>query len=379
MALLLDRAKLEDVEELLKLYFSAYGSDYPLAIGSDREIMKKAITSPDDCVWFVTRDTAREAVVGSCVFEIERLSKIGRVEALVVNPEYRTRNLARVMVCEGAKELFSGRHDVNSMYATTRTLSIGPQLVFLRNGFMPLGIFPNSHKIKSYETLTLLARFKPGALERRAIVEQVPEKLVPIMKVMSDHLKIPAGAKAIPSRIVAQKDDLPFEFIFAPEYVRRKWYETFKDPYDRFYPFHVPNMLISAQDGTVELYAFFNAKDRYCTLISTNVPMSELEGRMGRFFEQLKDHGISYVETIIGLKYTQAIDSLISMQFLPSAIYPGMEESDGKLHDVVVLSRTMEPLNFTGMAIDESFKPYIDQYVELWKQMLLETIKVFNG
>jgi hypothetical protein len=53
-----------------------------------------------------------------------------------------------------------------------------------------------------------------------------------------------------------------------------------------------------------------------------------------------------------------------------------MREINNELNDYVVLSRTMEPLNFRGMAIVAPFKPYIDQYVEAWKKINLDTIEV---
>jgi GNAT superfamily N-acetyltransferase len=378
MALELDRARVDDIDELLQLYFAVYGPHYPLPVGSDRAASHRAISSQEEYLWLVTRDTARSTIVGSCVFEMEKISKIGKVSGLVVHPEYRTRNIARQMVNDGVAKLFSSAFDINSIYATTRTVSVAPQLAFLRNSFLPLGIFPNAHKIERYETLTLLARYKPGVFDRRSRVEEIPEKISPITTVMKEELKLPFDARRVPQRMVGRGGDIAFEFIFAAEYVRRKWLATFEDPYDRFYPFHTPNLLISSVDGSIELYAYFNSKDHYCTLISANTPMKELEGRMGRVFEQLKEFGVSYVETLIGLRYTESIQSLLSMQFLPSAIYPAMEERDGKLHDFILLSRTMEPLNFSGMAIDSAFKPYVDQYVELWKQMLLETIEVFH-
>jgi hypothetical protein len=55
-----------------------------------------------------------------------------------------------------------------------------------------------------------------------------------------------------------------------------------------------------------------------------------------------------------------------------------MMSRDGVPMDFVVMSRTVEPLNFRGITIDSSFKPYMDQYVELWKKMHLDTLEVFN-
>ena len=50
----------------------------------------------------------------------------------------------------------------------------------------------------------------------------------------------------------------------------------------------------------------------------------------------------------------------------------------GEFRDLVLMSRSMEPLNFRGMQIEKSFKPYIDQYIDLWKQMHLDVLGVFD-
>jgi hypothetical protein len=49
------------------------------------------------------------------------------------------------------------------------------------------------------------------------------------------------------------------------------------------------------------------------------------------------------------------------------------------MQDFVLLSRTAEPLNFRGMAIDRRFKPYIDQYVRQWSQTYFEAMEVIGG
>ena len=66
------------------------------------------------------------------------------------------------------------------------------------------------------------------------------------------------------------------------------------------------------------------------------------------------------------------------LQFLPSALYPAMREYDGKTYDHVIMTHSIEPLDFRGMAIEKAFKPYVDQYVALWKQMHLDSLEVFN-
>jgi hypothetical protein len=94
--------------------------------------------------------------------------------------------------------------------------------------------------------------------------------------------------------------------------------------------------------------------------------------------ETLRSLGISYVEVLIGADRFESLEVLLRAQFLPSALYLAMREVDGLMYDYVVMTRTMEPLDFRGMAIELAFKPYVDQYVALWKKMHLDALEVFN-
>jgi hypothetical protein len=281
----------------------------------------------------------------------------------------------------GTKYLLSEQSNVNSIYTTTRTNSIGPQLVFLRNEYLPLGIFPNAHKLREYETLTLFARHRPDALQRRVSLEAVPAEVSGLIGVLRDRCGIDTRCDFMPSPsgLDTRAPNLDFELIHAPEFVKRRFNAVTNDDYDRFYPFHQPNLLMISTNGEVEIYAFFSPQDHYCAIVSLNVPIYELAGRMGGLLDQLKEAGVSYIELLLGLQHGKSIDAASEAGFIPSAIYPAMRENaDGKMEDFVVLSRTLEPLNFRGMSIAKEFKPYVDQYVNLWKKRALESLRIIQ-
>src|SRR5690606_30459317 len=98
-------------------------------------------------------------------------------------------------------------------------------------------IFPNCRKIKTYETLTLMGRFAPGILERRAPVSRIPRILGPIHSITSKLV----GELTVPV-VEDQADDQTstvdgaqeyawgaFEFIEAPTFVERRFADRFKD------------------------------------------------------------------------------------------------------------------------------------------------------
>jgi hypothetical protein len=375
----LRRAVEQDIPDLLTLYFKLYGANYPLAIGTDRAVMTR-ILSDNNNLWVVAVSRDKKILCGSAVFEVDTTYRIGRAEGLVVHPEFQQLGLASTMLHHGSKFLLEDSNLVNSIYTTTRTLSVSPQLVFLNNGYIPLGIFPNAHRLAVYETLSLMAKFHSDVLTKRKVATEVPEALGPIIKTVDKFIRSTHPSPKLLKLVKPQPcgEHLEFELIHAPEYVQRKFFATFTDPYDRFYPFHKPNFLMSAKNGEVDIYGYLSKTDGYCTIVVTTKPVHSMAGRLRPLMQQLRDFGVSYLEILMQTDNILSLETLLDANFLPSAIYPAMMEVDNQFVDLVLMSRTMEPLNFRGMNIEKSFKPYIDQYISLWKAMHLEVLGVFN-
>lgn len=374
-------ATLGDVPEILNLYRLVYGKKYPIKYGTDADLLKRAITGEGHMV-LVTRELEKNVLTGALIVEIDTCNKIGKLVGLVVHPDYQKNKIGNELVVF-ASEFFLEKDDrLNSLYATTRTVTVGPQRVFIRNQYLPLGIFPNAHRLHKYETVTLFAKYRKGLLEQRMPCKEVSASLAPLYNIVKElvpNMDVPE-VQAERSAVNMEGDEnWEFEIIRAPNYVYRKFLERFPDPKERFFPFHSPNMLIADKKGRIEIFAYFSKRDGYCALIKATRPVSELNGGLTSLYMQLDDIGVSYLEVLVNVKRTPFIETLLAGQFVPSAIYPAMREMDGKFDDYVILSRTMEPLNFRGMAVISQFKPFIDQYVEAWKQVNLDTIEVIYG
>ena len=375
-------ADIDDVDEIINLYRAVYGKRYPISYGTDPDLLKKSIINNETHKCLVMRDVMNRVIGGALIVEIDSFNKIGKLVGLVVHPIYQRHKIGNSLI-EFASDLFLKKDiRVNSLYATTRTITVGPQMIFIKNNYLPLGIFPNAHRLQQYETVTLFAKFREGILEKRKHDVSTSSRVIPlyeILKKLVPKIDIPKPAILTLNNNQDNDEDWDFEIIRAPNYVLRKFNERFPDPNDRFFPFHSPNMIIADKKGRIEIFAYFSKRDGYCTLIKSTVPISELNGRLVSLYMQLDDIGVSYIEVLVNVKNTPIIDTLLSGQFLPSAIYPAMREVNNNYEDYVVMSRTMEPLNFRGMAIVAPFKPFIDGYVDAWKQVNLETIEVIYG
>ncbi|MFC6982119.1 GNAT family N-acetyltransferase [Streptomyces cirratus] len=130
---LITPATREDIAELRQLYYAVYGPHYPVALGTDPAEMARLITDPHS-LWLVGRCPDTRALTASAVIRGDAGSRIGRLEGIAVHPGHRSGGLAAALtgaLCAGM--LDTGRLD--SVYATVRTVSAGPQRVVARNGF----------------------------------------------------------------------------------------------------------------------------------------------------------------------------------------------------------------------------------------------------
>ncbi len=378
----IERAATSDVDEIINLYRAVYGRKYPISYGTDPDLLSRSIENHDTHMVLVARDLTQKVITGALITEIDKENKIGKLVGLVVHPNFQKNKIGNHLVVYVGEHFLEKENELNSLYATTRTNTVGPQRVFIKNHYLPLGIFPNAHRLSQYETVTLFAKFRKDLLEKRVPTKEVSQSLIPMYNILQNivpDLSIPKGVPLSPTETAPNNEAWDFEIIRAPNYVYRKFLETFPDPKDRFFPFHTPNMLIADKKGRIEIFAYFSKRDGYCTLIKATRPISELSGSLTSLYMQLDDIGVSYIEVLINVKLRQFIEPLLAGQFVPSALYPAMREVDGKFEDYIVLSRTMEPLNFRGMAVISQFKPFIDQYVDTWKQVNLDTIEVIYG
>jgi len=376
---------LDDVDGLLALYRRVYGRSYALPLGTDPEVMAHEIASPLTS-WLVAREPGSGRIVGSILGTLDPAEGLGKLQGLVIHPDARGSGLAHQAVKQLSDLMLTGDQPADSVYGTARTNSTAPQRTCLQSGFHPLGIFPNLRKAERHETMVLLARYREGVLDRRLPVPKVPAALGGLVRALNGALGRPdlplpeivdeplhAGASSS-----STKTGLDVELIDAPQFVLRRMAEEVPDPEERFYPFHTPNVMLSAADGAYEVFAQLNPSDGYCTLIGATPGLAALGDDLGPLIDRLAEYGASYIETLLPMDRYDDLRLLLAHGFLPAAAYPAMRRQGDGFRDHVVMARTMQPLDFRGLAIDAAFQPFTEQYIELWKQQYLDTHGVFQ-
>ncbi|MFI9809182.1 GNAT family N-acetyltransferase [Streptomyces sp. NPDC052301] len=371
MNIVLSPAVVQDIALLRQLYFDVYGHGYPVPLGSDPAVMRRLIT--DGTAHWLTARTPAGALVGSAVVQTDPGSRIGKLLGLAVHPGHRGGGLASRLTGAVCDEAFAtGRLD--SVYATVRVVTEGPQHVVVRNGFRPLGLLPNAVEVEGCETLALFARYADGVLARRAAVPHVPERLAALLSAARVGVGIDyADSTRVPARPAprATPGAEPIELISAPAFVRRRFLEHFPDAGDRFFPLHTPNALLVAADGGFEAYAELDRVAGSCALVAVHPRPAAVSGALETLMTTVTRAGADYAETLLPLADTEALDVFLASGFVPSAVYPAMRRIGDRLHDYVVLSRTSRQIDFRTTAVSPLLQPYLGAYLSAWTSTYL--------
>ncbi|MFD9369403.1 GNAT family N-acetyltransferase [Streptomyces sp. NPDC060020] len=364
-----------DIAELRQLYYAVYGPHYPVALGTDPAEMARLIEDPFS-LWLVGRCADTGALTASAAIHGEPGSRIGRLEGIAVHPEHRSAGLAATLteaLCAGM--LDTGRLD--SVYATVRTVSSGPQRVVARNGFRPLGILPNAVDLRSRESLALYARHSAGVLDRRIPVTEVPAPLLPLLRTAEAALGIrypgvraDAGPLPEPAPHGAAER---LEMIEAPAFVRRRFRERFPCAQGWFYPLHTPNVLLTPEDGRFEVYAYLNRAGGYASLLTAHPDPAAAAAYLEPVTRALARAGAGYVEALVPLAHREALSAFLAQGFVAGALYPAMRADGDGFHDYAVLSRSSERIDFRGVAVEPPLQPYLDCYTSAWASTHLPT------
>ncbi|MEU6084679.1 GNAT family N-acetyltransferase [Streptomyces sp. NPDC047108] len=383
MTVTITPAVLQDVADLRQLYFEVYGHGYPVPLGSDPAEMRRLIADPHTH-WLVARRTGEDELAGSVVVQTDPGSRIGKLLGLAVHPGHRQGGLAGRLtgaVCDDA--LATGT--VDSIYATVRVVTEGPQHVVVRHGFRPLGLMPNAVEVAGCESLALFARYADGVLDRRETVPCVPEPISPLLTAAEDASGIGFGAvRPIDTRGTglfsgpAVPATTAMEIITARSFVRRRFLELFPDPAGRFFPLHSPNAVLTPEDGTFEVYADLDPAARSCSLIAVHPYPAAMAHALEPLMAAVTRTGADYVETLLPLSDTAGLSAFLAAGFVPSALYPAMRRIGDRFHDYVVLSRTNRQIDFRTAAVSALVQPYLTAYLRAWTATYLPLHEVVS-
>lgn len=373
MTVTISPATLQDIAQLRQLYFDVYGHGYPVALGSDPAEMRRLITDPHTH-WLTARRAGTGQPVGSVVVQTDHGSRVGKLVGLAVHPEHRQGGLAGRLTTAVCADAFA-TGTLDSVYATVRTVTRGPQQVFARSGFRPLGLMPNAVEVAGRESLALFARYADGVLDRREAVASAPAALAPLLGAAEQSTGVGYGGVRLVDCAPAAGQVAPvtaaMEVVTAPGFVHRRFLELFPDPAERFFPLHTPNTVLTPPDGAFEAYADIDPVAASCSLVAMHPSPSAVAHSLEPLMAAVTRAGADYVETLLPLSDRTGLSAFLASGFIPSAVYPAMRRIGDRFHDHVVLSRTNRQIDFRTTAVSGLLQPYLSAYLTAWTSTYL--------
>ncbi len=366
----LREAKVDDIANIINLYYSAYEGLYPDKRFTQYPLLLKTIKSEDSYVFVATKN---DGLVSSILFQYDETNLLSKAGAAVVCPESRGQNLTQLLLKYGIQFLNENTNGIEVLYITTRTVHRAAQVLTEKLGFKKLGIFPNVHKTTEYETHALAAYFSEKAFENRYTdFEQHPR-----VKPFYDIVKKECNLKSIPyAKDWNEKSydgKVPkLEIIEAPEFVNyRKKTLTENSEIDLgFFPFHKPTHLITSPDQKIEVFAYISDVDKYCVITGVKIDREvSFNSLFLKISNLLRDRGVRYIEMIIRANRLNIVDKIINSKFIPCGYFPAFQLSEGKRYDYVVFSRSFEVFDFNNIELTGVNQTFLQEYVKMWEEI----------
>mgnify|MGYP001157863180 CR=1 FL=1 len=360
-----------DARRIQTLYAEIYGADYSVPLVTDRESLVKLI-SGDNSYWLVADHNGR--IVGSLAFEIDRACRAAKLFGAVVSREYRELELAHTMIKIILDDIIRDKDEVDVVYATARTASKAPQKITSDLGFVKLGIFPNTHKVRDSETHCLVALFGRNAMEKRKSIPKIIPEVKPFFDLVAEQMPLGAcwtedvtGTYSDPQTKIPLMD---FEVITAPSFVKHSYGKcraggVFEHVLS---PFQQPNMMLITPDMKNTVYIYYNKQDRYSVILGGAAEEKNAAVLLESTAHKLKELGLSYVEILVDAYEPRLQREAVDARFIPSAYFPCIKFNAGERMDGIVFSKTFEILDFRNVDILPVFKDFLRAYLALWQE-----------
>ncbi len=363
----------DDVDAIIDLYIKVYRGKYTLPEVADPETIKK---KTDDPTYFWTLARLDGRVVGSVIFAIDPVNKIGKSYAAAVLGEMRGQDVMRTMVKHSLIMLTKKTRTCDVIYATTRTVSFAPQVVLEHLGFLPMGIFPNVRKVESFETHGLEIYFRKGSEEFRRPQPKLINEVHDFYKIVQEQFDFEEAEIIEIEGEDPRKMGKKIEFDLKDDIAEvREKYDVYqaKDLMDKvFFPFIEPNLLFSAKDGSADIFVNFNKLDGNGVILGYRFSGNNLRTLLMWFCEEASKSGMRYIEMLVSAFKPQMQRLALDAKFLPCAYFPAMKmNSEGLREDFLVFSRSFESLDFMDMNLVDTNRRYLDAFMKCWYEMLV--------
>lgn len=366
-------ASQEDIASIIELYHKVYAGKYTLPEVKDPDLIARKVEDPG---YFWTLAHCQGKVIGSVIFAIDPVNKIGKAYAAVVLNEFRGQDVMRTMVKMGLKLLTEKTRICDVIYATTRTVSYAPQVVLEHLGFLPMGIFPNVRKVESFETHGLEVYLSSKCLSYRRQKPRFIPEIVDFYEIVRNELNLEEPETVIMEEQDPRKmgSEIKFDVCDDAQIISEKFYHyQDKDLMQKvFFPFTDANMLFSAKDGSADIFVNLSKIDGNGVILGYRHSGPDLRNTLMWFCEEASRSGMRYIEMLVNAFRPDKQRLALDAKFLPCAYFPAMRiNDDGLREDYMVFSRSFESLDFMNMNLGDTNRKFLDAFMKCWYELLV--------
>ncbi|MCC7439987.1 MAG: hypothetical protein IT285_00040 [Bdellovibrionales bacterium] len=339
------RATAADVWELMRLHqvCTSDPAREPAMVNHHR--VRDGITGSAD-FWAVA-ETGKGLQAAIFVMEepAQRLGKIHRmyVDPAVKDPEATAVDLLRWLVTD-----LESRATIDLLYTTTGKLSQRQVELTAKLGFRMLGIFPNAMSADNSKMNAIAGYFFGDMLKTR---RKGGHRLHPVIKPFYDIVRRQCGLENLEIREPGDTSQpgleriTELELIEAPKFVATRFarLNEKKTLSVSFYPFQVPNAILTGPLQEIEVFVTIVPEIRFAMVIGERMdrPVDPVS-LYATVAERLRARGVSYVEVINDAADGVGTELLLQAGFLPSVYFPALKRHGDTRRDYVVFGRAFE-------------------------------------
>ncbi len=372
-SILIREAEERDVGSIQNLFREIYEGKYPIEFGQDPEILRAEIRDDQHYLWLIAE--FENKTIGAMMFSIDLVNRLGKASGGVVSKEFRKGGLGARLLKIGVGFITT---EVDVVFGTTRSVNEGPSKMVAEVGFQKMGIFPNAVQIENLEHLNLDVYLTDSALKKRRRKPYLYPPFQPFYEIARKKLGL--------EKCVTVREREPFKLFKNPvplninkdeKSVISKFHQYTEQNRisSSFFPFHLPNMMLSSDDGGSEVFIWYTGFGKQAAIVGFRTDWVNKQDLLNSVAIEMQKAGASYVELLVDAYDYICQQEAYTARFLPSAFFPSLRVAkDGKRDDYFILSRTFGLLDFTGSVVTGDSQLYLREYLKCYYEIYIEPI-----
>ncbi len=357
----------------MDIYNTLYRGYYTIDFCVNAQKYIEAMEDPT-LFWLVMLNKGK--VVSSVFWKLNRECRIAKVMGAAVRPEYRGLSIMKDMARIGTDYVLYDLEEVDLIYSTTRTNAPAPQKILKSIGYSCVGILPNVVKVKSFETHSIMVKYRDDFRKNRQSEDTILKEIYPFFNIVRRVLRLSDKPKMIdlPDKKRLRLKEISFEAIYHPKRANQLFQKRIREKnyVDRFF-LQEPNLVLINEELDIEVYIRWIDEEKQANIIWLNYENRNWYNILNSITNFCYNLNIRYFEILIDAWDTKKQKAAIDAKFVPSAYFSSLfyNPENGKRRDAVVFVRSFEILDFSEIYSVGISGEYLKEFYKSWEKIYI--------